>query len=234
MAVTATIRRASARFVDRVPGRVTHHAFAFGRHYDSEHVGFGPLVCHDDHLLGSGQGFETHRHADLEIVTWVVAGAVTHSDGVSGEPTVVVPGTVGLLSAGSGVEHAEHATADGPARFVQAWLTPDETGTPPSYAAVPVDLEPDRLVLVASGSDDAAPVRLATSGATLSVARLGHGVTLALPEAPRLHVFVASGALTRSSLAEPLSAGDALLVTDAVGLEVTAAVPTELMVWVFG
>lgn len=222
MPVTVNIRRGSARFVDRAPGRVTHHAFAFGSHYDSEHVSFGPMVCHDDHLLGSGRGFDTHRHADLEIVTWVVAGAVAHRDSAGGV-TVVEAGSVAVLSAGSGVSHSEHATSDGPARFVQVWLTPESPGGDPSYAVERVDLPPNELVRVASPRSDSA----------LSVVRLDGRSPVTLPEAPRVHVFVASGALLRSSLAEPLHTGDAFLMTDEPAHEVAAGVPTELLVWTF-
>lgn len=238
MSVTVEIRRASARFVDKAPGRITHHAFAFGQHYDPDHLGFGPMVCHDDHLLGSGQGFDTHRHADLEIVTWVVSGALEHreaggaADGGSSDPVRVEPGTVARLSAGAGVDHAEHSHDAGPTRFVQVWLTPDHPGGDPSYDVGPVTLVPNELVVVASGEVDA-PVRLDSATATFRVARLDAGVTLDLPDADGVHVFVATGALTRSSMAEPLSQGDAFLIRDAVGVSVTTALPTELLVWTF-
>jgi redox-sensitive bicupin YhaK (pirin superfamily) len=145
----------------------------------------------------------------------------------------VTPGTVQVLSAGSGVTHAETADPSGPARFVQVWLTPDQTGADPSYATAPVVLPEGRLVVVASGHDPAAPVRIGTSSATFSVARLPAGGTLTLPDDPRQHVYVARGALVRSSLAGPLVEGDAFRITDRPGLELTAAVPTELLVWTF-
>jgi redox-sensitive bicupin YhaK (pirin superfamily) len=222
MPVTVSIRRGSARFVDRAAGRVTHHAFAFGSHYDAEHVSFGPMVCHDDHLLGSGQGFDEHRHADLEIVTWVVAGAVRHRDS-SGAETVVEAGSVAVLSTGSGVTHSEHATADGPARFVQVWLTPESVAGGPSYVVDRPELPPNAIVPVASPRTDS----------VLSVVRLDGRSSVTLPAAPRVHVFVASGALLRSSLAEPLHTGDAFLMTDEAEHTVAAGVPTELLVWTF-
>ena len=230
--MTANIRRASARFADRADGRVTHHAFSFGEHYDPEHASFGPMVCHDDHLLGSGRGFEPHRHAGLEILSWVVSGSLVHGDETGGTEAVVAPGSVAVLSAGSGVSHSEHASSDGPTRFVQVWLTPDEPATAPSYDVVPVPLPRGELVPVAA-ADGSAPARIGVAGATFSVARLDDGATLALPAAPLVHVFVATGALARASLAEPLSAGDALLLVDEPVRSVTAAVPTELLVWTF-
>lgn len=233
MPVTVEIRRASQGFVSREKGRYTRHAFSFGEHYDPENVGFGPIVCHDDHRLGAGKGFSDHPHADLEIVTWVLSGALVHADS-EGHQGAILPGTVQVLSAGSGVVHAEVAhDGSGPARFVQVWLTPDETGTPPAYATAPVTLPDGELVVVASGHDPAAPVRLGTASATFSVARQPAGGTLTLPDEPLQHVYVASGALIRSSLAGPLSEGDAFRITDRPGLELTAAIPTELLVWTF-
>jgi redox-sensitive bicupin YhaK (pirin superfamily) len=236
MAVTVEIRRASARFVTRSPGRDTRHSFSFGEHYDPEHVGFGPMVCHDEHSLGGGRGFPDHQHRDAEIVTWVLDGAVDHAHAVGGsvETGRLAPGSVQVLSAGSGVTHSEvAATGIGITRFVQVWLRPDQTSTPPSYAVAPVSLDPGAWTLVASGDDPAAPVRVGTSGAAFRVARLGAGDPIVLPDDARQHVFVARGALVRSSLADPLSTGDAFLITDQGGLELTAAVPTELLLWTF-
>jgi len=222
--VSVEIRRATARFTERHPGRATWHAFSFGEHYDPERLSFGPMVCHDEHLLGCGTGFETHRHQGLDIVTWVVSGALTHTD-PSGSVTLE-PGQVGWLHAGDGVEHSEVAAAP-QTRWVQVWLTaPDDAPAEPAYAVHPVPPAPGEVVEALRLGPDRA----------LHVARLAAGDTVTLPEAARRHVYVASGALTRSSEAEPLHAGDAFLFTaedgDAGGpVEITAAVPTELLVW---
>jgi redox-sensitive bicupin YhaK (pirin superfamily) len=209
--------------VDRAPGRVTHHSFSFGDHYDADRLGFGPMVCHDEHLLGSGRGFDTHHHSDLEIVTWVVSGALRHTDS-SGSTTVLEAGSVGVLSTGDGVDHSEHATESGPCRFIQMWLRPVEGESEPGYTARPVTLPPNQLVPVAQPRRDA----------VLWAGRLdGHG-SIELPAAPLVHAFVATGALLRSSLAEPLHAGDAFLITDEPAHTVTAGVPTDLLVWAFG
>ena len=218
--MSVEIRRGTDRYLDRGDGFFTRHSFSFGGHYDPENVSFGPLVCHDDHRLKAGRGFPDHEHRDVEIVTWVLSGSLAHADS-EGRSTVVRPGQVQVLSAGSGVTHSEIAGPEGQVRFVQAWLTPDEPGTPPAYSPTDVDLEPGRL----------SPVVTVGRRAALLVARLCAGDTVTLPDAPLLHVFVAGGALTRSSLAEPLADGDAFRITDEQGLTVTAAVPTELMVW---
>lgn len=216
--VGVEIRRASARFAERPPGRATWHSFSFGQAYDPENVGFGPMSCHDEHLLRNGTGFETHRHSDLVIVSWVLSGALVHT-GPEGS-TTVSPGEVAVLRTGAGVEHSEVAAAP-QTRFVQVWLSPDATGGEASYDVSAAALVDGELVEVARP----------TAGAAFSVARLEAGQTVTLPEAPLVHVFVARGALVRSSMAEPLEAGDVFRFTDEPAHEVTAAVPTELLVW---
>lgn len=223
-----TIARGDRRFADRDRGRLTRHAFSFGSHYDPDRVGFGPMVCHDDHLLAEGRGFDTHRHQGVEIISWVLSGAVTHTDS-TGTSATLHAGDVGLFSTGDGVEHTEVAAAP-QTRFVQVWL-----GTGPSAEVGYHAASPDLAHSV--WTEVARPL----PGAAFAVARLDGGEALTVPPAPRRHLFVASGALLRSSLAEPLQAGDAYLVDGVAGEDepyaadftVTAAVPTELLLWSF-
>lgn len=243
MPVTVEIRRASPSFVTRERGRATRHSFSFGDHYDPENLRFGPMVCHDDHLLASDQGFPDHSHSGLEIVTWVLAGALLHrhtgpdgsgDEGEEAHETRIRPGSVQVLNTGDEVVHAESADPEaGPVRFVQAWLAVESPASKPAYDVAEVTLPDGQLVPVASAREGVGALRLATPGATFSVARLPAGATLALPEHGLVHVYVARGALIRSSLAEPLGEGDAFRITERLGLEVTAAVPTELLVWEF-
>lgn len=216
----------------RESGRSTRHSFSFGSHYDQDNLSFGPMVCHDDHLLAGGHGFPDHAHSDLEIVTWVLTGAVVHTDS-TGEERLLPPGTVQVQSAGSGVRHSEMAATAGPTRFIQVWLTPDKTGTEPTYAVAEIAPSTGRLVPVVSGHDPSAMVGIGVASATLWVTRLERGDSVTLPDDRLQHVFVATGALGRSSLAEPLQTGDAFRITDQPGLELTAAAPTELLVWTF-
>jgi redox-sensitive bicupin YhaK (pirin superfamily) len=233
--MSVEVRRGSVRFVTRDVDRTTRHSFSFGDHYDPENVGFGPMVCHDDHLLRGGSGFPDHPHRDLEIVTWVLSGAVVHTASV-GPPTTVGPGQLQVLSAGAGVLHSEIAEPGaGPTRFVQTWVRPDESGVAPSYSSASVGdaVAAGGLVPVVSGHDGAAVARIGTASATLHAAVLDAGESVTLPDDRLQHVFVATGALARFSLAEPLSAGDAMRVSDRPGLSLTAASPTELLVWSF-
>src|SRR3954468_25027182 len=153
--MAVAIRRGTDRFTERAPGRLTAHAFSFGSSYDAEHVRFGPMVCHDDHLLRDGEGFPAHDHADLVIVSWVVSGALEHS-GPEGARRLE-PGQVATLRAGAGVTHSEVAAAP-QTRFVQVWL-----GVPgreePSYEVATPDLRAGHLT----------PAAEPVAGARLSV-----------------------------------------------------------------
>ena len=214
------IRRGGDRFVDRVAGRLTLHAFSFGPSYDADHVRFGPMVCHDDHLLRVGEGFPDHPHSDLTIVTWVVSGALAH-EGTTGSARVEA-GQCAVLRAGAATVHSELAAAP-QTRFVQVWLDPAVRGGESSYDVLSPELPPGELVRVAEPEP----------GAVLSVVRLGDHESITIPAAPRVHVYVARGALLRSSLAEPLHEGDAFLFTDEPSYDLTAGVATDLLVWAF-
>ncbi|WP_188111280.1 pirin family protein [Nocardioides antri] len=225
------IRRSSSRFVEREPGRRTQHGLSFGAHYDPDWLSFGPMVCHDDHLLGSGRGFDEHPHADLEIVTFVQSGALVHTDSL-GTAAELGAGELAVLSAGAGVRHSEVAAGTGPTRFVQVWLRPDEPGMSPSYRRGSTGAaRPGAGLVPVAGDGTDLPIGVA--GASYAVARLAANETLTLPAAYRVHAYVASGALLRSSLAQPLSAGDAFCFVDEPARDVTAGVPTELLVWSF-
>ena len=212
------------RFVTREPGRQTRHSFSFGSFYDPERVSFGSMVALNDELLASGAGYDAHDHTDLVLVTWVVSGALDHVDdgGHVGQPA----GELAVTRAGTGITHSERA-GDHATRFVQAWLRPGEYGEDPSRSTSTPDLSGGDLVTVADETD------LGVPGATYRIADLPAGTTVSLPEAPLRYVFVATGALVRSSLAEPLSAGDAFEITGDHDVVVTAAVPTQLLVWSF-
>jgi hypothetical protein len=208
----------------REAGRQTRHSFSFGSSYDPDRVAFGPLVALNDELLGAGAGYDAHEHADVVLVTWVVSGALAHEDG-GGRVTQRV-GELAVTRAGTGITHSERAAGTA-TRFVQAWLRPGEIGGEPSRSTTTPDLTDDDLVVVA---DETA---LGVPGATYRIGEVSAGALVSVPEAPLRYVFVASGALTRSSLAEPLSAGDAFEITGEHEVTVTAAVPTQLLVWSF-
>jgi redox-sensitive bicupin YhaK (pirin superfamily) len=212
------------RFVTRERGRQTRHSFSFGSSYDPDRVTFGPMVALNDDLLATGAGYDAHEHADVVLVTWVVSGVLTHEDdtGRATQPA----GQLAITRAGTGISHSERAEV-GATRFVQCWLLPGEFGEDPSRCTTTPDLAGGDLVVVADETD------LGVPGATYRIAEVPAGATVTIPAAPLRYVFVVTGALTRSSLAEPLSAGDAFEITGDDEVSVTAAVPTELHSWSF-
>jgi redox-sensitive bicupin YhaK (pirin superfamily) len=227
-----TVRRAADRFATPGEGLTSRHSFSFGAHYDPANTSFGPLLLHDEHRLAAGHGFASHPHRELEVVTWVLAGELQHEDS-GGRSGVVHPGLVQRLSAGRGVLHSERNDAPGavgPTRFVQMWLRPDDSGLDPTYALAPVD-RLSGLVPVASGVRglDAA-VRVHTTGAALHVGRLARGEVVTAPDAARLHVFVAGGAVDVEG-AGRLQDGDAARFTAEGGPRLTATEPSEVLVW---
>ena len=234
--MTVVLYAGSARSSTRGPGRSTRHSFSFGEHYDPANLGFGPMVCHNDDDLTPGGGYPDHPHTDLEIVTWVLAGALVHT-GSTGETHVLEAGRAQVLSAGTGVRHSELAdTASGPCRFVQTWLAPSTPGTVPSYVAGEAPARPGpappslsgSLVEVVGGSG----LPVGTAGARLLVARLSPGDVVELPGTPLQHVFAATGSVSVGGVA--LEAGDAVRISDEPGHEVRALAVGELLVWAFG
>ncbi|MDR7253223.1 redox-sensitive bicupin YhaK (pirin superfamily) [Nocardioides sp. BE266] len=217
----------STRTSETVKGRLTRHSFSFGPHYDPANLGFGPLVCHNDDLLDPATGYAEHPHSELEIVTWVLEGALVHTDS-TGASHVVEAGRAQVLSAGSGIRHSEVADrSSGRCRFVQAWLVPSAAGTEPSYVLGEAPPPASGLVEVAGGSG----LPIGTAGARLMVARLAAGQAVALPDDPRHHVFAATGAVDLGE--HSLRGGDAVRLTDEGGQQVRATEPTELLVWSF-
>jgi redox-sensitive bicupin YhaK (pirin superfamily) len=233
------VRRAQSRFRTVTEGTDTRHSFSFGTHYDPANVGFGPLLVHNDDQVRTGAGYPDHPHADAEILTWVLEGSLVHQDS-TGHRGLVTPGLAQRLSAGGGVVHAERNDAFRtdpaaplvPVRFVQMWLRPDTPGTPPTYAAGPVDL-PDLAAgwrPVASGDHPDAAVSVATRGATLWVTRLAPGVVRLLPAAAQAHVFVATGVVEAEAVGR-LEEGDALRLSGDAQLRLTGVQPAEVLVW---
>jgi len=238
------VRRSTDRFVTVAPARpdaaagwaTTRHSFSFGEHYDPGNIGFGPLVALNDETVRAGEVYPEHTHRDTEIVTWVLSGALQHSDSSHGDRSLVtlVPGDVQLLSAGAGVTHVEGATSEGPVRFVQTWLRPDEPGGTASWACGGVaDHElAATWVPAASGSDPGALVNLRTRAATLWVTRFEPGEERTLPEAPDAYVLLCRGSVDVDEVGA-LHEGDALRLTVPAPFRVVARETSELLVWTF-
>jgi len=237
---TVDLRRAGERFTTRLNWLDSQHSFSFGHHYDPANTHFGLLLVSNDDVVAPGTGFETHPHRDMEIVTWVLDGALVHQDS-EGHNGIITPGLAQRMSAGTGILHSEKndtitaAEAGTPVHFVQMWVVPDEPRIDPGYEQLDISAELDAggLVTVASGMDrhrDAAAIRIKQRYAALYAARLGQGESVNLPTAPYAHVYVAKGSVDLEG-AGRLGTGDAVRITAAEGQQLTAAEPAEVLVW---
>ena len=108
------------------------HSFSFADYYDAQHMGYGPLRVINEDRIQKGTGFGTHGHRDMEIITYVLEGAVAHRDSL-GTGSTIVPGDVQRMSAGIGVRHSEYNAAEGVTHFLQIWIEPELTGIAPEY-----------------------------------------------------------------------------------------------------
>jgi uncharacterized RmlC-like cupin family protein len=125
MTAAIEIRRAGERFRTDQDGITTFHSFSYGRHYDADNVGFGPVIAINEECVPPGGGYDTHFHSDVEIVTWVLEGALAHED-TTGAEGVLEPGALNWLDAADGVRHAErNASETDPLRFLQVMLRSD-------------------------------------------------------------------------------------------------------------
>lgn len=210
------IVRSSARAATTTDWLDSRHSFAYGSSASPD-THFGLLLVHNEDRLAPGTGFGEHPHRDVEVLTWVLAGSLSHTDD-AGHAGVARPGVVQRMSAGTGVRHAEHAGPDG-AHYLQLWLRPASPGAP-AYDLVDVadGLASGRVVSVG-------PVR--QPDATLHAVRLVPGGTAALPGGAYLHLFVARGTVRVG--ADRLGPGDAARLTDAPPPIVTAETGAEVV-----
>ena len=238
------VRRSADRFATKIGWLDSQHSFSFGHHYDARNTHFGLLLVNNDDVVAPGTGFETHPHRDMEIITWVLRGKLVHQDS-QGHNGLIYPGLAQRMSAGTGILHSEkndswrltgETSHDDPVHFVQMWVVPDESGITPGYEQLEIGDELLRggLVPVASGMPehrDAAAIRIAQRHAALYAARLAPGQTVALPDAPFVHAFVAVGSVELEGTG-PLATGDAARVTADGGRAVTAGPDgAEVLVW---
>jgi redox-sensitive bicupin YhaK (pirin superfamily) len=232
--------RATDRPSTRIDWLDSRHSFSFGDNYDPANTHHGVLLVNNDDRVAPQQGFDTHPHRDMEIVTWVLSGSLIHQDSM-GHSGVIYPGLAQRMSAGTGIRHSERndtwqlqqGTGTDPVHFVQMWVLPDEAGITPGYDQLDIgdQLRAGGLVTVASGMAkyDSA-IRIANRSAAFHVARLAAGESVTLPDLPWGHVFVATGSVNIESTGAA-QAGDAVRITDGGGEKLTAITDAEVLVW---
>ena len=147
-----TVRNAQDRGTANFDWLLSKHTFSFGHYYDPKFMGFGPLRVINEDRVKPGAGFDTHGHENMEIISYVLEGALEHKDSI-GTGSIIRPGEVQRMTAGTGIRHSEfnHSETD-PVHFLQIWILPDEDGLAPGYEQTdfPAEEKRGRLRLVGS------------------------------------------------------------------------------------
>ncbi len=227
-----TLRRSQERGYADHGWLQSFHSFSFAGYYDPAHMGFGPLRVINEDRVAPGTGFGTHGHRDMEIISYVLDGELAHKDSM-GHGSVIRPGDVQRMSAGSGVRHSEYNHArDRTTHFLQIWIEPNVTGIAPSYEEKRfTDADKHgRLRLIASPDGADGSVRI-HQDARLYVSRLGAGQTLAaeLPAGRLGYLHLVRGAVTVNG--QRLDGGDAAKIRDEKRLAISAEGDAELMLF---
>ncbi len=220
--MSITIRPAQAR------GHANHgwldsfHTFSFAHYYDPNHMGFGPLRVINEDRVQPGSGFPTHGHSDMEIVSYVLEGALEHRDNL-GTGSIIRPGDVQRMSAGTGIRHSEfNPSKTEPVHFLQIWIIPERKGLVPSYEQKTFGAEDklNRLLLIGSPDGRGGSVTIRQDVALYAtVLSSGQTVTHELSAGRGAWIQVARGAVVLDG--ERLKAGDGVAVDapGAIGLQ---------------
>ncbi|MBK9796013.1 MAG: pirin family protein [Holophagaceae bacterium] len=208
----------------------THHTFSFGDYFEPDHERFRALRVLNEDRVAPGKGFGTHGHRDMEILTWVLSGALEHRDSL-GTHGIIRPGEAQVMSAGTGIRHSEfNASATESVHFLQIWILPERQGLAPRYDQVAFadgDFR-NRLQLIASPDGAQGSVKL-FQDVRVSIARLDPGREVGLELLPGRAGFlqVSLGSLVVNGVA--MHAGDGARIEGEPSLRVTAGDPSEFL-----
>jgi quercetin 2,3-dioxygenase len=225
------IRRANERGHAEHGWLDTYHTFSFADYYDPEWMGFRSLRVINDDVVMPGQGFGTHPHRDMEIITYVLSGALQHKDSM-GNGRVIRPGEVQYMAAGTGVQHSEfNPSPDEAVHLLQIWIVPDSKGLKPHYAEKSLAKAPTgrfNLVVSKSGRDGSLPIN---QDADLYVAKLEAGNQASHALKPERHAWlhVAEGEVKLDG--ETLKSGDAVAFSGEKAVKLTAEKPSQVLLF---
>ena len=226
------IRRAGDRGYADHGWLKSFHSFSFADYHDPEHMEFGPLRVINEDRVTPGQGFGTHSHRDMEIISYVLEGELAHKDS-TGTASTIRPGDVQRMSAGRGVQHSEfNPSASEGVHFLQIWIQPNVRGSAPSYEEKRFSAEEKRGRLRLIASPDRAEGSVLIQQDARVYAGLFDGdesADLAIGPGRRAYVHVARGAITANGVA--LQAGDALKLTDTGKLTLAQGRDAEVLVF---
>jgi quercetin 2,3-dioxygenase len=210
----------------------SYHSFSFADYYDPQHVEFGALRVINEDRVAAGKGFGTHAHRDMEIISYVLEGQLEHKDSI-GTGSIIEPGDVQRMSAGSGVRHSEfNPSPDKPVHFLQIWIQPDQRDIPPSYEQKRFEAEAKRgrLRLIASPDGRKGSVTIhqdayVYAGLFDDDERAVH----TLEFGRRAYVHVARGEIRVNG--EALEGGDAAKLTDIAEVQIEQGKGAEVLVF---
>ena len=226
-----TVRRAAERGHTRIDWLDSWHTFSFGEYYDPKHVDFRALRVINDDRVAPGNGFGTHAHRDMEIVTYVLDGAIEHRDSL-GNGSIIRPGEVQRMSAGTGIRHSEFNQSKSDAvHFLQIWIIPERAGLPAGYEQRPLPATVrGGLTLIASPDGREGSVTI-HQDAAIHAAQLTTGTTVEHPLASGRHAWlqVAKGAVTVNG--EALREGDGAAISGERTVKIQADADAELLLF---
>jgi quercetin 2,3-dioxygenase len=227
-----TLRRAEERGSANFGWLDSKHTFSFGHYFDPQHVGFGPLRVINEDRVAPGGGFPAHPHRDMEIISYVLNGALEHKDSL-GTGSVIRPGDVQRMSAGTGIRHSEfNASRIEPVHFLQIWIVPEREGLVPSYEQKTFGDEEKRGALRLIGSRDGREGSVTIRrDVDLYAALLSAGdqVRHDLRDGRIAWVQVARGSARVNG--ELLKAGDGLSTTEKGALEISGVEDAEILLF---
>jgi redox-sensitive bicupin YhaK (pirin superfamily) len=225
-----TRRPADERGRTRADWLDSRHTFSFNRYYDPRYTGFRHLLVINEDFVAPAKGFGTHGHSDMEIISYVLAGALEHRDSM-GTSSTIRPGEVQRMSAGTGVRHSEYnPSPDEPTHFLQIWIEPERGGMPPSYEQkeFPRDGAGLRLVASRTGREESVTVH---QDVDIYRGTFGAGDEASYELKPGRHAWVQvlKGSLTLGGVA--LAQGDGAAVSEEERLDLRASEPTEILLF---
>lgn len=210
----------------------SHHTFSFGHYHDPLHMGFGPLRVINEDRVAAGQGFGTHGHRDMEIISYVLDGALAHQDSM-GNGSVLHYGDVQRMTAGTGVRHSEfnHSKTEG-VHFLQIWIEPSQTGIEPGYEEkhfTPESKQGQLRLIASSDGRDGSVLVHQDAAIYATILNGGDTVTHALGEGRAAYVHLIRGTATVNGVT--LAAGDAVKVLAESQVVIDGAEAAELLVF---
>jgi len=227
-----TLRKSGDRGRTRVAWLDSRHSFSFGDYRDPQNMGFGPLRVINEDVIAGGGGFSPHSHHDMEIITYILSGALQHRDSL-GTGSVIRPGEIQKMSAGRGIVHSEfNASHDSACHLLQIWIQPSKTGIAPAYEQKPVDPKAikNHFARIAAPNPRDNEVTL-VQDAEIWAARFEEGVedVHMLEKGRRAWLQVARGDL--DVCGHRLSTGDGIAISDEDRILVRAHAPSEALLF---